>query len=162
MYLMILSIAGIFLLPRRIPGLLFSLVLFSVLNIYILSSWWSWWYGGSFGLRSFIDSYGLMAIPLACLTEFVLQKKKLFKYAYLTLIILILSLNQFQTWQYKNGLIHFDAMNKATYWEIFLRTHGTERYWNILEESKAEYLKTDTENAEKTRMKREAKNNAKI
>ncbi|MGB4205796.1 MAG: hypothetical protein WBJ84_09300 [Bacteroidales bacterium] len=159
--LMILSIAGIFLLPRRIPGLLLSLVLFSVLNIYILSSWWSWWYGGSFGLRSFIDSYGLMAIPLACLTEFALQKKKFFKYAYLTLITLILSLNQFQTWQYKSGLIHFDAMNKATYWGIFFRTHGTERYWNILEESKAEYLRIDTENAEKTRIKRKAKSKAK-
>ena len=35
-------------------------LLFFVLVTYILSSWWSWFYGCSFGLRAYIDFYGLI------------------------------------------------------------------------------------------------------
>jgi hypothetical protein len=32
---------------------------------YVYASWWSWWLGGSFGHRGFIEHYALLAIPLA-------------------------------------------------------------------------------------------------
>ncbi len=32
---------------------------------YVYSSWWSWWLGGSFGHRGFIEHYAFLSIPLA-------------------------------------------------------------------------------------------------
>ncbi len=42
------------------------LVLFIwVVTWYVYSSWWSWWLGGSFGHRGFIEHYAFLSIPLA-------------------------------------------------------------------------------------------------
>jgi len=38
-------------------------------------SWWAWWYGGSFGLRAFIDSYSLLIFPLAALLSYFYSGK---------------------------------------------------------------------------------------
>lgn len=38
---------------------------FFVALVYVLSSWWSWHYGGSYGSRVMIDFYAIMVIPMA-------------------------------------------------------------------------------------------------
>ena len=60
---------GIFFLGRQCKAAVWPISLYLVLQIYLLASWWSWWNGGSFGLRSFIDLYGIMALPLAAMVE---------------------------------------------------------------------------------------------
>jgi len=108
------------------------------LNIYILSSWWSWWFGGSFGTRSLIDIYGLMAIPLAALIE----KKRKIKFEKPIIIILLFILtfyNQFQIQQYRKGAIHYWWMNKEAYWTNFMHLHPTCKYWKVIQ--KPDYQK---------------------
>lgn len=41
------------------------------LEIYICSSWWSWWYGASFGSRPVTDMMPLIVLPLACGLEWM-------------------------------------------------------------------------------------------
>jgi len=62
---MILSCIGFIWLKKQAASLFYPVLLFTAINVYIVYSWWCWWYGGSFGSRPMIDMYGIMAIPLA-------------------------------------------------------------------------------------------------
>jgi hypothetical protein len=95
-----------------------------MLNIYIVSSWWCWWYGGSFGLRAFIDMYALWAFPLAVMMEKILAFKNTIRYSFLSLISLFILLNLFQSVQYWRGALHWDGMNYALYKSQFLNMNG--------------------------------------
>ncbi|MDI3527500.1 MAG: hypothetical protein PWR03_1683 [Tenuifilum sp.] len=129
--IMLLAFIGIFSLPKMLKGKFFPILTFTLLNIFILSSWWCWWFGGSFGNRAFIDSYGIMAIPLGALITFF-KRKKIFYYSLATLIVLLIGFNNFQIQQYTRQAIHYWWMNKDAYWETFLKLHPTERYWDVI------------------------------
>ncbi|MBK7409009.1 MAG: hypothetical protein IPJ40_13685 [Saprospirales bacterium] len=73
--IMALAFAGLVLLKKYAADFFWPLVLFVPLNFYVIFSWWSWWYGGSYGMRPAIDSYGLMAIPLAAFLHGCFDKK---------------------------------------------------------------------------------------
>jgi hypothetical protein len=128
---MLVAFAGIFTLSKFKKGLFLPIIIFSLLNIYILSSWWCWWFGGSFGLRAFIDSYAIMAIPLgAIITRFSFKKYlKIISFGFISILILF---NIFQIQQYTNQAIHYWWMNKQAYWETFLKLKPTERYWQVI------------------------------
>ena len=60
---------GLFYLKKRAPEFFVSIVLFFPLNVYIISSWYCWWYGGSFGARAFTESLPVFAIGLCSFYE---------------------------------------------------------------------------------------------
>lgn len=128
---MFLAAIGIFFLPRFRRGFFFPVFTFVVLNVYILSSWWCWWYGGAFGLRAFIDSYAIMALPLGALIRFF-SFRKVRRYAIWTVVIVLIIFNVFQIQQYTNQAIHYWWMNKEAYWETFLKLRPTDRYWDLV------------------------------
>jgi hypothetical protein len=89
---------------------------------YVLSSWWSWWYGGSFSGRVFVEYLPIVALPLAIFLGQVRQVwVKLLMVLTLTVVV---GLCQFQTYQYRYFIIHWENMTKEKYWEVFL-TIGT-------------------------------------
>jgi hypothetical protein len=130
--LMIFSIAGIIVLIVRRSGMALAIALFTGLNIYILSSWWNWWYGGGFGLRSFVDCYALLAIPFAAFLDFSTRQGRLLRLPLTGLMAVLLVYNLFQTRQYVNNAIHWWWMNKEAYRETFLRLRPTDRFWEII------------------------------
>ncbi|MGM0622230.1 MAG: hypothetical protein ACQETJ_14345, partial [Bacteroidota bacterium] len=129
--IMFIAFLGIFLLRKRMKKAFWPILIFTILNIYVQSSWWSWWFGGAFGLRAFIDSYGIMAIPLAMVLDAASQKKFL-KYAVPAVLIVLIWYNTFQMRQYTKGAIHFWWNNKEAYWENFLRLHPSNEYWDMV------------------------------
>lgn len=137
--LMIFAFAGLFYLKGKPAGLILPIVLFKVISIYILSTWWSWWYGGSFGSRTFIDFYGLMAIPFAAITDAMLKAGKIKMRIFFTVIPLLILFNLFQTWQYTKNFIHWDSMGKKTYWMHFLRVNPHPDYWPTINQQNLEY-----------------------
>ena len=94
-----------------------SFIAFLILVTYVLSSWWSWWYGGSFSSRPFVEYIPVLAIPLAFLLYGVGRGTRR---VILPVAFLILALNQFQTYQYRYYIIHWDSMDKELYWDVFL------------------------------------------
>jgi hypothetical protein len=46
---------------------------------YVYASWWSWWLGGSFGHRGFIEHYALLAIPFAWGLDRIVQRGTLLR-----------------------------------------------------------------------------------
>lgn len=128
---MAFSLIGIAFLYKHRKEYFFPVLIFSILNIYIILSWWAWWYGGGFGLRPMIDSYPLLAIPLAACISAGLKKIKII----VVLLIIVFTLHGiFQTLQYHYGTIHWDSMTRKSYMESLFRLKpSTKEYWLSLE-----------------------------
>ncbi len=127
--LMLVSFFGVIILWKRSNWAACGYLLFFFILVYILSSWWNWFYGDSFGMRPMVDFYALFAIPLALLIAWALKKNKL-SLIFFPVLLSVVSLNLFQTWQYKAGIIHPDAMNAAKYKHVFLQ--WSDEYRNII------------------------------
>jgi hypothetical protein len=118
-----LALAGFYMLYQKRKELFLPLLIFTSLNTYIIFSWWCWWYGGGLGQRAMIESYALLALPLACFYNFFLDKKKGVKALLIVSVLCLGTLNLVQTIQYRHAL-HYDGMTKDAYWEIFFGRHG--------------------------------------
>lgn len=129
--MMFLAILGIFGLKSKGSKLGLPIIVYVALMVYVLSSWWCWWYGGSFGQRSMVDFYGLMAIPLAALIEGGWYKRFL-KWLTPLFVAAFIALNLFNIIQFNNMAISYWWTNKEGYWENFLKPSPTCKYWNIV------------------------------
>ena len=95
-----------------------TLFLFLFVVIYLLSSWWMWYYGGSFSSRVMVDYLPFFGILLSILYKGV--SKLRLRYLYIGLIFSFIIINQVQTLQYRYYIIHWSDMNKESYWNTFL------------------------------------------
>lgn len=102
--------------------LLFSpILIYIILNLYIVSSWWDWTFGGSFGMRALIQSYSILMIPFGYFITWVLSRKVIFKTIVSALFAFLTILNLFQSNLYKHRIIHYDGMTKKAYYFTFLK-----------------------------------------
>ncbi len=127
--LMLLIIPGILLMfTDRLYNISISIFVFISFATFVLSSWWCWYYGGSFGQRSFIDFYAILALPLAYCIQF--SKQYRFKIVVFFFVGICIFINLIQSYQYKNNIIHYDSMTRAGYWKVFLKT--SDKYkWSL-------------------------------
>lgn len=130
--LMSLTFFGLYFLYKNNKKFFWSTLIFLVTNIYMLSSYYSWWFGGSFGIRAYIDSYALFAFPIASITERITKSNKKIFIAYLVVLLWFFTLNIVQTVQYARGYIHLIAMTKEAYWAQFMRFSISENYNDYL------------------------------
>ncbi|MCF6170403.1 MAG: hypothetical protein L3J66_05420 [Bacteroidales bacterium] len=117
---MLLLLPALFFLFKQSKYKFFSFLGFLALLVYTFSSWWNWFYGDSFGMRPMIDYYSLFFLVI--LVMMVRLKSKLSFLAFNVFLLLTVFLNLFQSWQYAEGIIHPDAMNKKAYAHVFLRS----------------------------------------
>jgi hypothetical protein len=100
---------------------------FFLILTYVLSSWEYWYYGGSYGMRAYIDYFAIFFIPYAMMVDGL---GKGLKTVVIVLSLLAIPLNVIQTYQYKEYILHWSGMDKAKYWEVFLHTEN--RYKGLL------------------------------
>ncbi len=131
--IMFFSLAGMFTLFRHYRDLFWAVAVFTAINLYIVWSWWCWWYGGGFGQRALIESYAILAIPFAAFTNRMLEGKWLVKGVFLLMLAAFISLNLFQTRQYYKGVIHWDGMSKEAYWNTYFRTKPAPNLYEVIE-----------------------------
>lgn len=110
-------IYGTFKKHALIPGIL----VLTSLHVYIIYSWWCWYYINGFGSRAMIDIYPILAISIAWLLE------RLSKYALLSRVIYLvigmgIILNIFQTHQYALKVLSSSEGNFAYYLATFGKT----------------------------------------
>ncbi len=130
--IMAIALAGIPVLFFRIKNISWAVLVYVIMNIYVVFSWWCWWYGGGFGQRSLIDSYVILSLPFALVIDQSLKAGRfLFGTAVIIVFVLLLH-NLFQLEQYKYGSIHYDSMTKEAYWNSFLKLHPHGEYWDLL------------------------------
>lgn len=122
--LMLFAVTGFFFLYKKSRALFVPVFLFFLLNTWIVASWDIWWYGGAFGQRAMIQSYPLLAFPLAAFLGWM-SGKNWSKWLFGILLAACLSLNLFQTYQAHWGPWEPDMMNRAYYWRIFANVHDS-------------------------------------
>ncbi len=93
-------------------------LLFFVLLTYMLSAWWNWWYGGSFGSRVYVEFLALFAIPFALAAQ---RLPGPWKGAFIAAAVLLVVVCQIQTYQARYYRIHWSDMDRERYWNEFLR-----------------------------------------
>ena len=118
--LIFVALSGWIILFFRNALKLLSMSIFLIVSTYIIASWWCWYYGDGFGLRAFIDYYGIYAILLAFLINLITTRVMV---AFLVLIMApLVLLNLVQTWQYTHQVIQPNSMNREKYQYVFFRT----------------------------------------
>lgn len=117
MYL--LSFTGCYYLWRSSRFAFWSWVGFFLLITYVFSSWWNWYYGGSFSSRVFVEFIPAFMILLAISLKHI--SRLAWRSLYVFLIFLLVAVCQIQTYQYRYYEIHWSDMTKEKYWDVFLR-----------------------------------------
>jgi hypothetical protein len=121
--IVLFALAGHFHLLKKQPELLIAFVLFFIFNLWIISSWTAWWYGGgSYSQRAMLPSYVILAIPLGYLLSGLQKSGKHIRIIGFSILFTLLLLNIFQTWQWAHGIIDRTRMTKAYYFAIFGKT----------------------------------------
>jgi len=116
--LLLPSLAWLFIYDRY---KVFSFGLFFVLLTYVLSSWWNWFFGDSFGMRALIDYYPLFLVPVALFLKSLSTNRK-YSLVAASYILIVLTINLIQSYQYNARIIHPDSMTRDKYWYVFLKT----------------------------------------
>jgi hypothetical protein len=129
---MLLSIAGFYFIYKYNRAVFFTVLVFFMVNLYIVSSWSCWWYAQTFSQRSLIPSYPVMAIGLGYFLMWAMQQAKAIKMVFIILITCLLLLNIFQVIQFHNGIIDGDRMTRAYYFKVFGKLNARPEDKNLL------------------------------
>jgi hypothetical protein len=131
--MMSLAFIGIGMMYKHLKGFFYPILIFTVLNIYVILSWWSWWYGGGFGLRAFIDSYAILSIPLGLFVDRTFGRGNLVRTLSASVMLMFIALNIFQTNQYQRAVLHWDGMTAKAYWSIFLKMEKPDNFEKLID-----------------------------
>ncbi len=106
-----------------------GIIIGAIFNLWIISSWRNWFYGG-FSLRPITDSIVVLAIGLAAFWKDISPRK----YARYAMIIMILCC-VWTIWlmiKYWLGIIPFDGVTFKYFSETFFSLHRTPEYWKLI------------------------------
>lgn len=123
--IMILSLIGLLPLWKNNKSIGLPMAMFWFFNLYVVSSWNCWWYGGSFGHRAFIDAYPLYMVSIVAFVQWVWTKNWIAKLGTSVLVTAFCVLNLFQSWQMNHWMISDTHMTEKYYWAIFGKTSTT-------------------------------------
>lgn len=124
-----ISFLGLFALYHQNKGFLFPVLAFYIPFIYVVFSWWNWWYGWGFGARAMIESYAILSIPLASLIYWLSKQKLLIRSLSIGIFGFFIWMNIYQTEQYNMSAIHGDNMSQQFYWRVWNKMHPSPDDW---------------------------------
>jgi hypothetical protein len=136
--LLILIPALVFNIEKLRSYRLFFIITFPVF-VYVVFSWWCWWYGGSFGSRTMIEYYPICLILIGGFL-YRLSNKRILKGVLILFWCFCIYLNNYQMRQYQRGILHWDSMTYLSYKAIFLSNRLPSNYKELLESP--DYKKT--------------------
>lgn len=134
--LMVLPLLGLVVLWRRNRAVGVPVLAYFLANLWVVSAWDIWWYGGSFGQRALVQSYAALALPLAFLLAWLGEDRPArpaLRGAVLLGGALLVNLNLVQHWQYMNGIMDGENMNRRFYAAIFDDPRPTQDQLNLFD-----------------------------
>jgi len=129
---MAFSIVGIGLLYKFKRQFFWPILLYFLVSWYVLSSWWSWWYGGGLSIRPWVDSYGILSFGLASFLTWAFRQKLWLKLSVFLFFGFFLWNGSHNVARYFHGSLHWDGNTKATYLEGFFHVERNSNYWNTI------------------------------
>jgi hypothetical protein len=123
----LLATVGLIALTVRARAAALWLLVFLGVAVYIISSWWSWFYGASFGMRAMVEYLPFFMVLMAYLLQAVPIE---FRSGVMVLSFVAIPVNLIQTYQYNKFILHWDQMDENRFWQVFLKTDR--RYEGVL------------------------------
>ena len=81
-------------------------------------------------MRAYVEILGILAFPLAaCFDAISTIRRKWLGTGLMALAVILVFLQQVQTYQYKKNLIHYNGMNSYVYWRSFMRLNWHPDFW---------------------------------
>lgn len=122
-----LSLFGLVGLHQKNRIQFFSLLTFLVIFIYILSSWWIWYYASKCGQRSFIDIYVVVGLLLMFLYDSIpsMAVRRILS----GVVILLIGLNIFQFWQHTRWIYPPVTITGEIYRDALFSLHQKARVY---------------------------------
>jgi hypothetical protein len=127
--LTLLIIAGFFFLKGK--PFRSSVLTFGILNIWLIISWFDWRYGGSYSTRALVQSLPIMTLPLAAVLSMIYSTK--WKYLLTPILVYLVIANVFQIYQYNEGILLNDGMNRQYYSAIYMDVNPSPLDFSILD-----------------------------
>ncbi|MCG8701325.1 MAG: hypothetical protein MI922_24940, partial [Bacteroidales bacterium] len=131
--IMVFAMAGIYFLYKHLKDLFYPVLIITILNIYVILSWWCWWYGSGFGQRSFIDTYALLALPLAVFIQQISRTTRMKKFIIAAALLLTVAINVFYTFKFYYGTINGDSMTKEAFTQYYFKLRPDPQFFKLLE-----------------------------
>ena len=118
---MVFAIMGILLLRTRLKEWWIPIVLFIPLHIYIIYSWWCWFYMNGLGSRPMIEAYALLALPMGLFYSWFL-KKNILRLAGILLLKVFSAQQMMMTWQTGHSLLLSEGSSPSFYINTLCKT----------------------------------------
>ena len=109
----------------------YSVIVFCLLNIYIIIAWHDWQYGATYSCRALTQSYPVFALPFAAFIDRIKTRK--WRYLFFLFGLYSIVVNLFQIWQYNKTILHYRDMNRKYYCSIYLNPHPTPMNMSLLD-----------------------------
>ncbi len=150
--LIILAFIGFFFMKGEVKKLRPVVLFLLITNVYMLSCWWDWFFGGGYGARGFTQHIAYLSVPIASCCNYFTNAgnfKKALQFVRVIFFAIVfsgISLSLGQTYQYVKTYVHFNSMTKETYWLIWghyvLDDEHQMRFWKSLKEPDYEKLRS--------------------
>ncbi len=108
-----------------------SVLVFCLLNIWIVIAWSDWKYGATYSTRALVQSYPLFALAFASFIKHIDTKK--IRFVFYPLGMFLIYVNFFQTYQYNENILHYRDMNRKYYASIYLDPDPTPEDMSLLD-----------------------------
>ena len=132
--LMVLSLLGFIPLYKRNRSVFFVSSIFFGLFIYIAFAWDIWWYGGSLGQRTMVQSYPILAIPLAAAIDALYDRSFYWRAVAAVVVLFLIYVSLWFTHQaHRGNLLLVSQSTKEYYWRTFLTYKIENENWKLLD-----------------------------
>ena len=108
-----------------------SVIVFCLLNIWIIIAWADWKYGATYSTRAMVQSYPVFALAFAGFVKWIEQFK--WKYLFYLAGVYLVFVNLFQIGQYNKTILHYRDMNRLFYGRIYLNPDPTPLDMSLLD-----------------------------
>ena len=95
-----------------------SVIVFCLLNLWIITAWADWKYGASYSCRALLQSYPVFALAFAGVAGHFLKSR--WRPAVWAVCAYFLVLNLIQIYQYNNGILRYDENSFELYRRVYM------------------------------------------
>ncbi|NCG30828.1 MAG: hypothetical protein GWP27_10215 [Bacteroidetes bacterium] len=120
--IMALAIVGVPMLRKIDKDLTWSITAIFLIHLYIVFSWWCWYYGDSLSIRPMIEIYPFLSIPLAAFIAWMIRKRTWL----ISLVLLFLGGCLFY-----NGVLHIQYLDQKLSGSAMTKTAFHEMLFHV-------------------------------
>ena len=84
-------------------------------------------------MRSFVESYEFLSVPVAGFIAWIAEKRNFIRIPVYVIVLFLSFRSVFHTIQYYNEVIHYEGMTKKAYFHTLWKTTQPDDYWNYIE-----------------------------